>query len=66
MCTEAEKKLKAVDKWMQVRVATLNETKANFAFIYEKLREIKKLEEDFEKNRLLQGHRTYEEISAVS
>jgi len=32
---------------MQARTATLNETKSNFAYIYEKLREIKKLEEEF-------------------
>jgi len=50
VCARAEKQLKAVEKWMQVRTATLKETKSNFAYIYKKLKQIKRIEEDFEKN----------------
>ena len=37
VCTEAENQLKRVEKFIQTRTATLNETKANFAYIYEKI-----------------------------
>ena len=45
VCTEAEKKLKKVEKVVQQRVAILNETKANFAYIYEQLLYIKRIEQ---------------------
>ena len=44
-CAEAEKKLKSVEKLVQTRVAVLNEIKSNFAYIYDKIRLIKRCEE---------------------
>ena len=44
-CSEAERKLKKVDKVVAARVAVLNEIKANFAYIYEQIRLIKRLEQ---------------------
>lgn len=34
---------------MQARVASLNETKSNFAYIYEKIGYIKRVEEELQK-----------------
>ena len=62
VCSEAEKKLKKVEKFIQTRTATLNDTKANFAYIYEKIQEIKRAEEENQKQTLLEGHRTYQQI----
>ena len=45
ICTKAEENLKESDKWVQQSLATLEDTKNNFAYIYSKLKYIKQMEE---------------------
>ena len=45
ICSKAEENLKESDKWVQQSLATLEDTKNNFAYIYSKLKYIKQMEE---------------------
>ena len=45
VCNDAEAKLKQADKWMRLRLATLAETKQNFAYIFKKIRYLQACEE---------------------
>lgn len=65
VCQAAEKKLKHVDKWVQQRVTLLQETKSNFAYIYDKIGQIRRMEEIVQQRHLMEGHRTYEQIGGA-
>ena len=38
LCQQSEIKLKQADKFLKQRIATLNDTKANLAYIFKKIR----------------------------